>query len=285
MRAACWLDRLLQPGCLSAQFQPVFRAGEDWAIHYFEGLVRGPRGTNLENPEVLFGYARRKRAEAEVDRAALRALLGEARGLPDSAIGVNVHSSTIAVDLDFVPFLRDLLDEFAIRPERVVVELVEHGEPWNADALRLGLKGLQALGLRIAVDDFGTDQANYKMVLDCRPDYVKIERYFVDGCHADPSRGIFLESIATLARRLGARVVAEGVERRADLERARAAGIDFVQGFLLGRPAPAPSWRRDPSPARPASANGGAGTGCERGHAPNVIARGGSRPPRLRDEP
>lgn len=244
MTAGNLLDVILHPGALRAEFQPVVETDVTGApTHYFEGLIRGPQGTNVERPEVLFGYARRKHAEAEVDRAALQTVLRHATGLPPGSVGVNVHARTLATDLDFLPFLSDALMETGLAPERLVLELVEHGHPWDWSALKLNLDGLRSIGVRVAIDDFGTGQANYMMLMECRPDYLKVERHFVHGCHADERRQAFLESLASLGWRIGARVVAEGVEETVDLARVRAAGIGLAQGHLLGRPAPAAVWK------------------------------------------
>ncbi|HEX6737601.1 MAG TPA: EAL domain-containing protein [Vicinamibacteria bacterium] len=244
MTAGNLLDLILQPGSLRAEFQPVVETYVGGSpTHYFEGLVRGPKGTNIEAPEVLFGYARRKHAEAEVDRVALQTVLRHARGLPAGSVAVNVHASTLATDLDFLPFLSDVLVESGLTPERLVLEIVEHGHTWDWSALKLNLEGLRHIGVRLALDDFGTGQANYLMLMECRPDYLKVERHFVHGCHADERRQAFLESLASLGRRIGSQVVAEGVELQADLAQVRAAGIGLAQGHLLGRPGPAEQWR------------------------------------------
>jgi EAL domain-containing protein (putative c-di-GMP-specific phosphodiesterase class I) len=243
VRSRCLLDVLLEPGALRAEFQPVYQvAGIVSPIHYMEGLLRGPRGTNVERPEVLFSYARRKRAEVEVDRASLRTVLHEARAL--GAVGVNVHAATLAVDTGFLGFLGHVLQETGVRAERLVLEMVEHGHVWDHRALRANLDGLRHAGVRVALDDFGIGEANYLMFLECRPDYLKVDRHFVSGCHCDPRRQAMLDSLAALAGCVGCRVVAEGVEDPADLERVRTAGIELAQGFLLGRPGPAAGWPR-----------------------------------------
>jgi EAL domain-containing protein (putative c-di-GMP-specific phosphodiesterase class I) len=251
MKRECLLDRLLMPGALRAEFQPIYQvAGIVSPVHYLEGLLRGPRGTNAERPEVLFSYARRKHAEVALDRAAVRTVLLAAREIRNVSLGVNVHAATLSCDLDFLPFLGEALSESGIAPERLVLELVEHGHVWDRRALRLNLEGLRHIGVRMALDDFGTGEANYLMFLECRPDYLKVDRYFVHGCHGDARRQAVLDSLAGLAGCVGTRVVAEGVEDAADLARVRAAGIELAQGFLLGRPGPAASW----PPPRPVCA-------------------------------
>lgn len=233
------LDAILKPGALRAEFQPVVEIGHGNRVHYLEGLVRGPRGTNVERPDVLFSYARRKHAEVAVDRACLRTVLEAARLLPGTVVSVNVHATTLATDLEFVPFLGDVLSATGIEPERVLLELVENCAQTDLETLLLNLDGLRRIGLRMALDDFGTGSANYMMLLECRPEYLKIDSYFVHGCRWHGGRRAFLDSLAALGRQVGARVVAEGIEDPDDLEQVRAAGIGLAQGFLLGSPRPA----------------------------------------------
>ena len=238
MGERCLLDRILQPGSLSVHFQPVMdvRALQP---HYFEALIRGPRGTSAENPTILFEYARRKSRESIVDRACVRAILDAARGLPrGSTLGINVHASTLAMDEGFVEFLGAAVNARGICPRRLVIEVVEHAEPGDVPAFRDALAGLRGLGARIALDDVGLGHSNFLMILECRPDYFKVDRYFVDGCHQDSHRRAVLASVARLARPFHARVVAEGVEDPADLTALARLGITLVQGHVFGLPAP-----------------------------------------------
>src|SRR5262249_34780149 len=124
MNTRCLLDQLLAPGSLRAEFQPVFQVSATRPpVHYLEGLLRGPAGSSVERPEVLFAYARRKRAEVAMDRASLITVLSAARALGDVSIGVNVHATTLAVDLQFLPFLWDVLMETGIEARRLVLEV------------------------------------------------------------------------------------------------------------------------------------------------------------------
>jgi len=232
------LDRILEPGSLSVRFQPVIDVtGGETRPHYLEALIRGPKGTSAETPAILFEYARKKSKESIVDRACVRAILDEARALPaESVVGVNIHASTLAMDGRFVSFLADRLEESALPPARLVVEIVEHAPPWDVRGFQAALEGLRRLGARIALDDVGLGHSNYMMILECRPDYLKVDRHFVDGCHRDFHRRAVLSSVAQLARPFGARVVGEGVETAADLATLKELGITLCQGYLLARP-------------------------------------------------
>jgi EAL domain-containing protein (putative c-di-GMP-specific phosphodiesterase class I) len=232
------LDTLLEPGAISAVFQPIFECrGRARTLYALEGLIRGPKGTNMEDPEVLLEYVRRKREEARIDRVCAGAVLRTAAVLPrPPRLCVNVHASTLGRDPEFVDFLTTCAVENGIATSRLTVEIVEHAPPWDGPGFLHALEVLRDRGVRIALDDVGLGQSNYKMMLDARPEYFKIDRYFVQGAHADRHRQAVLESIAQLALRFGGRVVAEGVEGEADFLAVAAHGIDLVQGFLFSPP-------------------------------------------------
>jgi len=236
----CLLDRILEPGSLSVRLQPVMELrGERVSPHYFEALIRGPLGTSAETPAILFEYARKKSKESLVDRACVEAILAETENLPaEHMLGINVHASTLAMDGGFVEFLAARLRARGISPHRTVIEVVEHAPPWDVVGFRTAITGLRELGCRIALDDVGLGHSNYMMILECRPDYLKVDRHFVDGCHRDFHRRAVLASVAQLARPFGARVVAEGVEEVEDLAALRLLGITLIQGYLLARPLP-----------------------------------------------
>ena len=109
------------------------------------------------------------------------------------------------------------------------------------------------------------------MILECMPDYLKVDRYLVAGCHRDFHRKAMLASIAQLARPFGARVVAEGVEEPADLKVLKRLGITLIQGYLFGRPVPAAEidGRAGATPAR-ARAGWRTGAGASRETGMNI---------------
>ena len=138
------LDDVLTPGRLSAVFQPILEIGP-WgtSLHAFECLTRGPAGTNLESPDVLFEYARRKHAEAAVDHACVETALRASRSLPpESRLSLNVHASTLSRDHEFIVFIGDMVEVCGIGLDRLVIEVVEPhlsrgSGPWEG----LGLQG------------------------------------------------------------------------------------------------------------------------------------------------
>jgi EAL domain-containing protein (putative c-di-GMP-specific phosphodiesterase class I) len=232
------LDLVLQPGALSVRFQPIFDVrGETPAPHALECLIRGPQRTTLEAPDLLFEYARRKREEANVDRAAVATIAAAAGTLhPETRLHVNVHASTLGRDTSFVKFLRRVFESHAVELPRLVVEIVEHTDYVEEKAFLRSLDELRGAGCDIALDDVGSGRANFRMMLVSQPSLLKIDRVLVHGVAADPYRRAILGSLRKLADDFGIAIVVEGVEVRPDLDTVREIGVEFVQGYLLARP-------------------------------------------------
>lgn len=235
------LDALLAPDALRAMFQPIVRIGNGTPeVFAYEGLIRGPAGSNFEQPDVLFGYVRRRRAEDRIDRACMETILRAAALLPvDALVSINVHAATLGRDGAFGDAVLFEAEKNGVEARRIILEVVEHGSAWNEPDYQGGIARLRALGLTIALDDVGAGLSNYKMILDTRPDYFKIDRYLVTGCREDPIRRTVLASIRCLANDLGAGVVAEGVEVAEEAGTLLSLGFELAQGFLFARPQPA----------------------------------------------
>lgn len=229
------LDTILDPSRLSVRFQPIFLVrDESTQVQSLEALVRGPRRTNFERADILFDYVRRKKAEPMMDRSCTVAICDAALNLPaDIPININVHAATLGHKAGFVEFFENQTKRRGLRMDRFTVEIVEHAPTCNIPELMDGITALRDLGVRIALDDVGLGQSNYRMMLDCHPEYFKLDAYFVRGLFADPKRRAVVDSVVTLARALGSSVVAEGVESNQDLTQLRRMGIELVQANIL----------------------------------------------------
>jgi EAL domain-containing protein (putative c-di-GMP-specific phosphodiesterase class I) len=202
--------------------------------------MRGPQGTNFEHAGVLFEYVRRRHEEAQIDRACFTAALAAAASLPgEPRISINVHASTLAKDKGFVGFLVETAQAQGVRLSRLILELLEHTPFWDVRPLLDALREVRAFGVEVALDDVGVGQSNYRMMVECRPDYFKLDRYFMVGAGQDRYRQAVIASLARLARTFEARAVAEGVELESDLRLVADLGVDLVQGYFLANPSPA----------------------------------------------
>jgi EAL domain-containing protein (putative c-di-GMP-specific phosphodiesterase class I) len=162
-------------------------------------------------------------------------------------VAVNVSADTV-LDAAFVTEVAAILTSVGIAPELLTLELTEGvvvGDPELA-VERMG--ELRALGVRISVDDFGTGYSSLTYLKGLPVDEVKIDKTFVDGLSEDPADRAVVRAVVDIAHTLGLRVVAEGVEQEQQMGLLRSLGVDEVQGYLQGRPMPAPEialWLRN----------------------------------------
>lgn len=232
------MERVIEPGAITALFQPILSIrGEEARIVAVEGLARGPKGSTLESPDILFEFARRKNEESIVDRAAISSILREARKLPpDLALHLNVHASTLGRDGRFVEFLRKTSSSVGIDLKRLTLEIVEHSNFVEEENFLAALAELRTSGISVALDDVGVGTSNFRMMLIARPTMLKIDRYLVSGVSRDTYQQATMRAIRLLADQVHADLVAEGVDNEEDLRTLRTLGIEYAQGFLFSRP-------------------------------------------------
>ncbi len=241
MKVRTKFEEICRPGALRIEFQPIVKVKDDGArLYALEALTRGPVGTTMANPVVLFEYARRRMQETQIDLICIAEALAAASTLPgEPLISINVHGSTLSEVANFAGILVESALAHTIGPRRLMLEVVEHRAPWVMDNFRKTLDELRGLGVRIALDDLGVGASNYHLFVDCRPDHIKIDRYIIKGCAGDPYRVGVLRSIVTLSQSCDATPIAEGVENQDDLDVLRGLGIDCVQGWLYAASMPA----------------------------------------------
>jgi diguanylate cyclase (GGDEF)-like protein len=247
MGAADDFKLLLEPGAIRAVFQPIVRLSDLGTIGY-EGLARFPTPPGLVAlpPDVTLAAAARAGIRDDLEVACWRAI---------AAAGVPPHGRLLWVNLSPEALGHPGLLELAGKlPSRLVIELTEQDTVLNHALLRERLRPWIARGALVAVDDAGAGFTSLEYVADIRPDFLKLSRGMVAGVDQDSTRESVLRATAAFAREVGARVVAEGVERAEELEALRDMEVDYGQGWLFGRPGEA--WPREPAtlPAAPVRA-------------------------------
>lgn len=163
----------------------------------------------------------------------------QALGLP--AIGVSVNLSGRQFhDQQLVETIKRILAETKLDPQYLDLEITETYAMQNADFTLAILKSLKAMGVHISIDDFGTGYSSLSHLKHFPIDTLKIDRSFIKDLAADPKGEAIVSAIIVLAHNLGMDVVAEGVERDAEVVLLRKHNCDKIQGFLFSRPIPPP---------------------------------------------
>ncbi|MFP4513165.1 MAG: putative bifunctional diguanylate cyclase/phosphodiesterase [Acidimicrobiales bacterium] len=158
---------------------------------------------------------------------------------PLDYVSVNISSDNLA-EFDFVHQVVNAIRASSIDPHQLCIEVTERTLIDDLDLASARLSVLRSVGVRIAVDDFGTGHASLHYLQELPVDIVKIDRSFVSGSQSTRRNHAIVKAVVELAEALGATTVAEGVETSAQLELLRRAGCrDDVQGFLFSRAVPA----------------------------------------------
>jgi EAL domain-containing protein (putative c-di-GMP-specific phosphodiesterase class I)/DNA-binding NarL/FixJ family response regulator len=247
-------------------FQPICTLGGDpvgvEALSRFD--VPPKRG-----PERWFAEASEVGLRRELELAAVRKALQQLPLVPaDMFLSVNVSPGTLMA----APF-RKLLE--AVDGTRIVVEVTEHAPIEDYERLGAAVGRLRDCGVRLAVDDAGAGFASLRHILRLAPDFIKLDRTLIAGIEVDRSRQALAAGLISFARKIDATIVAEGIERPAEVAALQALGVAYGQGFFLARPGPLPlSARRDASGA--GAGGGRAGNGTLRASSPPTRRKGRS---------
>lgn len=253
------LQRLIAQRQLHILFQPIHDTRRRQPLGH-EALVRGPAGSPLHAANDLFETARKNNILAELEYLCRELAIREfvRHGLRGKLF-LNVSPRSLTDPRRPQGETLRILRREGLAPSRVVIELSEQDPTPDMDLLASVTRHYAGMGFEIAIDDLGAGYSGLRLWSEVRPSYVKIDRHFVANVHQDRIKREFVRFIRDIARRLGCRVIAEGIEQAGERAALEELGIHALQGFLLGRPAPgaicaanaAPDQRRLPLPRFP----------------------------------
>ena len=212
-------------------WQPIVRAGGG-AVWGREAFARTLEPT-LAAPAALFNVADLLGRARQLGRRLRRRTAEALPSLSGEVLFVNIHPA----DLDD----EDLLDAYAplsASAGSVVLELSDRTPLEDVRGLRERVRAIRALGYRVGIDDVGAGPESRSRLALVGPDFVKLNGSVVRGLDASPERRALARSMTAALHDLGIRVVATGVETPGEQSAIEEAGVDFLQGFLFGRPKP-----------------------------------------------
>ncbi|RAI71035.1 diguanylate phosphodiesterase [Pseudomonas fluorescens] len=230
------LSSILTQGGLHSLFQPIICLSERRILGY-EALSRGPSNSPLHSPVALFAVARQAGRLSELEIACRESACRRfnEQQLP-GLLFLNVSPESLLEAAHQPGRTLQLLQDFGIPPSQVVIELTEQTPTDDFQLLQTALHHYRAMGFSIALDDLGAGYSSLRLWSELRPDYVKIDRHFIDGIHQDALKREFVGSILQIAKASRAQVIAEGIELAEELTVLTEMGVDLVQGYLLCRP-------------------------------------------------
>jgi EAL domain-containing protein (putative c-di-GMP-specific phosphodiesterase class I) len=136
--------------------------------------------------------------------------------------------------------------------ECLIVEVTENAAVEDYEPLQRAINRLRRHGVRLAIDDAGAGFASLKHIVHLLPEFIKLDLFLIRNIHEDPVKRAVVAGMLGVAAQIGGKVIAEGVETADELRVLRELGVEWVQGYYLGRPGPLPATfgtRGSPAPS------------------------------------
>ncbi|MEA2549584.1 MAG: hypothetical protein QOE42_2182 [Chloroflexota bacterium] len=164
-----------------------------------------------------------------------------AAGLGPIHVAINFTPASLLDSQFEASALAAMVKAAGLVPREITLECTEQQAVPEIGPLVKQVKALRRLGFGFAIDDAGAGYASFSLIASLRPSVIKIDREIAFGIARDDAKQALVEAFVSFGARIGARLLAEGIERRADLAMLTALGVDLGQGYLIGKPASEPA--------------------------------------------
>lgn len=229
------LSAILTHRDLSSLFQPIVAVGPSYSR--LRGLDPRSVQQRAALPVSLFAVARQAGRLSELELACRESACRRfSEQKLEGKLFLNISPESLLEPSHPPGRTLQLLQRYGIPPSQVVIELTEQTPTDDFGLLYNALYHYRDMGFSIALDDLGAGYSSLRLWSELRPDYVKIDRHFIDGIHQDAVKREFVGSMLQMAKASRALVIAEGIELQEELAVLIDMGVELVQGYLLCRP-------------------------------------------------
>ncbi|MDY0116097.1 MAG: EAL domain-containing protein [Sulfurimonadaceae bacterium] len=231
-----WIHKIkesISEGNLFPYFQPIFNNKTN-RIEKYECLARIADEEDIIAP-IRFMEAARVTGMLPIITRTMIQQSCEKFANSQYEFSINITSEDLYMDY-LEEFLMRNVTRHHIKPEQVVLEILEDITTLNEHNIIEQLHALRKKGFKIAIDDFGSQSSNFSRLLEFSPDYLKIDGAFIKNIIEDEKSRIITEAIVLISHRSNIKVIAEYVHNDEVQEMVRALGIDFSQGYAISEP-------------------------------------------------
>jgi EAL domain-containing protein (putative c-di-GMP-specific phosphodiesterase class I) len=234
-----WLARLrraLAEDRFVVHYQPIVSLAGGEPAHY-EALVRlADDARGLIAPACFLPAAERYGLVCELDRMVLEKVLARLARGGETSVAVNLSALSLT-DAGMLAHIRRALARHRVCPERLLIEVTETASIASMERARGFCLGARALGCELALDDFGSGFGAFHYLKHLPFRFLKIDGGFIRTLPSSPRDQLVVKALVAMARGMGMRTIAELVENDATVRLLERFGVDYAQGFHLGRPA------------------------------------------------
>jgi EAL domain-containing protein (putative c-di-GMP-specific phosphodiesterase class I) len=230
------IEEIINDGLITPVYQPVVHL-QSGTIYGYEALSRISLPSIIRNSEELFAKSGSYGLASSLELLCRKKALNKVRELAiPGKIFLNVSPALFQSSDHERGITATLLEELNIERSRIVFELTERTIIEDYDLFLRGVDHYREQGYSIAIDDLGSGYAGLQSLARFEPEYVKLARFLIDSIDVSSTKQALVESLVTFCNKIGAMVIAEGIERPEELEYLQSTGVHFGQGYLLGKP-------------------------------------------------
>jgi EAL domain-containing protein (putative c-di-GMP-specific phosphodiesterase class I) len=236
------LQKIMKNNSLDTFFQPILKLDSGETVGY-EALNR-PAVTNLfPNTETFYEFVGKSNQvfffECFCRNISLKRFIDRLKGnvrLRSSLLFINIHPHVLLDSKYHSGETLQLLSELGIEPEQVVFELTERSAVTVFTLFNKVLSNYRSQGFRIAIDDVGSGYNSLKTLIYLKPEFIKLDKSLIQNIDQNREQQQLVKLIIDYAKQSSTEIIAEGIERMEELVFIRDQGVDYGQGFALGKP-------------------------------------------------
>ena len=226
------LKSALNEGRVIAVFQPVYNMQQE-AIVSYECLVRLKTRGELVSPFYFLDIAKKTRLYADLTRTMLMHAFETFKDRTER-FAVNLSAEDLGTP-ETLQYLQKLCHDYTAG-ERLTIEITESEGIENFEEATQFLQVIKQMGVKVAIDDYGTGYSNFEYLMRLQPDYIKLDGSLIRNMLQDPDKELIVETIVTFAQKRGIETIAEFVEDNATYIKLKLMGVDMVQGYFISPP-------------------------------------------------
>ncbi|MBI9110492.1 GGDEF domain-containing protein [Maridesulfovibrio ferrireducens] len=222
---------------VNSHYQPIVNLAAK-KIHGWEALARGPQNSPFRSPLTLFDMAEKLGKLFQLEKICREAAISSFGEINlHQKLFLNIHPRTI-VDPNFSSGeTKILLDRWGLRPENIVFEITERHSVKDFITFRKTLDHYRNQGYMVAIDDAGTGYSGLSSIAEIKPDYIKLDKSFVDNIETSRVNRAIVETFTDFAEKIGGKLIVEGIETQSQAVAMMDMGVHLGQGYFFAKPA------------------------------------------------